>query len=80
MPIFTFLKRTPPTALITKAGPEFTQKQSIRCACFSVIFPSFNNTEIPLNTAGDMVRAPYRFIAGLTIRREDIYEEEREGD
>lgn len=39
-----------------------------------------NNTEIPLNTAGDMVRAPYRFIAGLTIRREDIYEEEREGD
>ena len=37
-------------------------------------------TEIPLNTAGDLVRAPYRFIAGLTIEREDIYEEEKGGD
>ena len=37
-------------------------------------------TEIPLNTAGDMVKAPYRFVAGLTIEREDIYEEEKGGD
>ena len=37
-------------------------------------------TEIPLNTAGDMVKAPYRFIAGLVIEREDIYEEGKGGD
>lgn len=32
-------------------------------------------TEIPLNTAGDMIWAPYKFIAGLKIEREDLYED-----
>lgn len=32
-------------------------------------------TEIPLNTAGDMIWAPYKFIAGLRIEREDLYED-----
>ena len=34
-------------------------------------------TEIPLNTAGDMIRAPYRFVAGLKIERVDLYEERK---
>ena len=33
-----------------------------------------NNTEIPLNKTGEMIRTPYRFIGGLTIEREEIYE------
>ena len=32
-------------------------------------------TELPLNTAGDMIWAPYKFIAGLKIEREDLYED-----
>ena len=32
-------------------------------------------TEIPLNTAGDMLHTPYKFIEGLIIEREDLYEE-----
>ena len=32
-------------------------------------------TEIPLNTAGDMIWAPYKFITGLKIEREDLYED-----
>ena len=34
-------------------------------------------TEIPLNTAGDMVRAPYRFVGGLKIERVDLYEDRK---
>lgn len=39
-----------------------------------------NKTEIPLNTTGELVGTPYKFVAGLTIEREDIYEEEKGGD
>lgn len=42
--------------------------------------PDMNKTEIPLNTTGEMVRTPYKFVAGLTIDREEIYEEEKGGD
>lgn len=37
-------------------------------------------SQIPLNTAGDMINAPYKFIAGLVIEREDIYEEAKGGE
>ena len=39
-----------------------------------------NKTEIPLNTTGELVGTPYKFVAGLTIEREDIYEEGKGGD
>lgn len=39
-----------------------------------------NKTEIPLNTTGEMVRTPYKFVSGLIIDREEIYEEEGGGD
>lgn len=32
-------------------------------------------TEVPLNTTGEMLRTPYKFIEGLFIEREDLYEE-----
>ena len=38
-----------------------------------------DKTEIPLNTAGDLIQAPYRFIAGLKIERLDLYENKKEG-
>lgn len=34
--------------------------------------------KVPLNTTGDLVNAPYRFIAGLMIERLEIYEEDKE--
>lgn len=30
---------------------------------------------IPLNEAGDLVRAPYKFVAKLKLEREDLYDE-----
>ena len=42
--------------------------------------PDGGKSEIPLNTAGDTIRAPYKFIAGLVIEREDLYEEAKGED
>lgn len=42
--------------------------------------PDGGKSEIPLNTAGDMIRPPYKFIAGLVIEREDLYEETKGED
>ena len=39
-----------------------------------------NKTEIPQSTTGELVGTPYKFVAGLTIEREDIYEEGKGGD
>ena len=35
-----------PTALIKKAGPELTQKNSMRCACFCVIRAASSNCTV----------------------------------
>lgn len=42
--------------------------------------PNMNKSEIPLNKTGEMVKTPYKFIVGLTIEREEIYEEGKGGE
>lgn len=37
--------------------------------------PDDGKTDIPLNKTGDMICTPYKFIIGLTIKRENLYEE-----
>ena len=37
---------------------------------------NYEEKDIPINSTGDMVTAPYKFVSKLKIEREDIYDEE----